>query len=291
MTYSPLATPRATKEVLAAHGLATKKSLGQHFLVDDNIVGRILALAGDSEELAHRVVLEIGPGIGTLTLALCPRVGSVVSVERDRELEPVLASTLAGCSNHVVLFGDAVRVSAADIAAPFGPPSALIANLPYAVAATVVLRFFQELGSLESAVVMVQAEVAARMTASPGTKDYGAYSVKLQLLARPGGRFAVARSCFMPPPRVDSAVVRLDRRDDLATPAVIEAASSVADIAFAQRRKTLRNTLKAGLSGGAQAADLLLSSADIDGGRRAETLSVEEYVEMGRNVLELGLLP
>lgn len=290
MTYSALASPRATRDVLAEHGLATKKSLGQHFLVDDNIVGRILALAGQSD-LEGRTVLEVGPGIGTLTLALCDRVGSVVAVERDRELEPVLATTLAGCPHHTVLFDDAIRISADSIAAPYGPPTALIANLPYAVAATVVLRFFQELESLRYAVVMVQAEVADRMTASPGIKDYGSYSVKLQLLARPKGRFSVARTCFLPPPRVDSAVVRLDRREDLAAPHVIEAASSLADIAFAQRRKTLRNTLKAGLAGGAQAADALLSSAGIDGGRRAETLSVGEYVEMAEKALERGLLP
>jgi len=289
VTYSPLATPRATRDTLAAHGLTTKKSLGQHFLVDDNVVGRILGLAGS--DLEGATVLEIGPGIGTLTLALCERAGAVVAVERDRGLEPVLTATLRDCPRVTVLFEDAVKVSPDQITAPFGPPAALVANLPYAVAATVILRCFETLPSLRYAVVMVQAEVADRMTAVPGTKDYGSYSVKLQLLAWPAGRFAVARGCFMPPPRVDSAVVRFDRREGLAPAGVIEVASAVADIAFAQRRKTLRNTLRNGLPGGAQSADALLSSAGIDGIRRAESLSVAEYVHLGGKALELGLLP
>ena len=199
MPHSALATPSATIGVLSRHGLATKKSLGQHFLVDDNVVGRILdlaALRGDE------TVLEIGPGIGTLTVALCSSARAVVAVERDAELLPVLADTTAGCENLAVVRADAVAVPTADISAAFGAPSALVSNLPYAVAATVVLRFFEEMQSLQNATVMVQHEVADRMAASPGGKEYGSYTVKLRLLARPAGRFAVARGCFLPPPRV-----------------------------------------------------------------------------------------
>lgn len=288
MTYSPLASARAARAALETHGLSTKKSLGQHFLVDDNIVGRILGLA-DLDPQA--VVLEVGPGIGTLTLALCPRARGVVAVERDTQLAPVLEDTLADCPNHALIFEDALRVTPGQLAEKFGPPTAFVANLPYAVAATLVLRFFEELSDLRFAVVMVQAEVADRMVASPGSKDYGAYSVKLQLRARPAGRFNVSPGCFLPPPRVDSAVVRLDRREDADDIRLIAAASALVDIAFAQRRKTVRNTLKAGLPGGAEAADRLLSSAGFDGGRRAETFSVAEYQKMGRIALELCLLP
>jgi len=154
-------------------------------------VGRILALAALSGD---ETVVEVGPGIGTLTQALCSAAGSVVAVERDAELLPVLAETTSECRRLSVLRADAVAVSPDALAEPFGPPVALVANLPYAVAATVVLRFFELVPSIESATVMVQAEVAARMAASPGTKDYGAYTVKLRLRAAPAGRFAVARS-------------------------------------------------------------------------------------------------
>ena len=142
MAHSPLATPSATLAVLKRHGLATKKSLGQHFLVDDNAVGRIIELAALSGD---ETVLEIGPGIGTLTAALCEHAGAVVAVERDADLLPALAETTAGCERFAVVRADAVAVSPEAIAEPFGPPVALIANLPYAVAATVVLRFFEEL--------------------------------------------------------------------------------------------------------------------------------------------------
>ena len=178
---SPLATPSATLAVLKRFGLATKKSLGQHFLIDDNIVGRILdlaALRGDE------TVLEIGPGIGTLTTALCSHAGSVVAVERDSDLLKVLGTTTEECERLAVVHADAVTVSPQSLAEPYGPPTALVANLPYGIAATVVLRFFELLPSLCSATVMVQSEVAARMAAVPGGKAYGAYSVKLRFCAR-----------------------------------------------------------------------------------------------------------
>jgi len=166
-----------------------------------------------------------------------------------------------------------------------------VANLPYGVAATVVLRYFQEFPSLQSATIMVQAEVASRMTAVPSTKDYGSYSVKLQLLARPAGRFPVPRSCFLPPPRVDSAVVRLDRFAASESPELIAAATRTADAAFTQRRKTLRNSLRSGLGVSGETLDVALVEAEIDGGRRAETLSVAEFVKLGSILHKNGLLP
>jgi len=276
--HSPLATPSETLAVLKRHGLATKKSLGQHFLIDDNVVGRILALA---DLTGTETVLEVGPGIGTLTAALCDHAGSVVAIERDAELLPVLAETTAGCQRLAVVRADAVAVSPAALAEPFGPPVALVANLPYAVAATVVLRFFEELPSLASATVMVQSEVAARMAADPGGKEYGAYSVKLRLLARPAGRFAVSRSCFLPPPRVDSAVLRLERWPLSVDPEALAAAARAADAAFGQRRKTIRNSLKSVLDLDAAQVDVALEAAGIDGGVRAETLPAERFLLLG----------
>jgi 16S rRNA (adenine1518-N6/adenine1519-N6)-dimethyltransferase len=277
VTYSPLARPSETIAVLKRHGLATKKALGQHFLVDDNVVGRILALAAAQP---NDVLLEVGPGIGTLTAALCARAGAVVAVERDADLLPVLAETTAGCERLAIVRADAVAVSPGALAEPFGPPVALVANLPYAVAATVVLRFFEEIPSLESATVMVQSEVADRMAAEPGSKQYGAYTVKLRLLARPAGRFPVSRSCFLPPPRVDSAVLRLERRPLAEDPAVLGRAARAAEAAFAQRRKTIRNSLRASLGLDPAAIDAALEAAGIDGSARAETVAPSRYIAL-----------
>lgn len=264
---------------MQAHGLATRKSLGQHFLVDDNIVGRILDLADLAPE---DVVLEIGPGIGTLTVALCDAAGAVVAVERDRALLPALEEATAGCPRFSLVLADAAKVSADDVCAPFGPPKALVANLPYQVAATVVLRFFELMPSLSQATVMVQAEVADRMAAEPGGKEYGSYTVKLRLRARPAGRFAVARGCFMPPPRVDSTVLRLERFPMIDDPALLAEAARVADAAFAQRRKTVRNSLRAALGESDVAIDAALERARIDGGVRAEVLSPQRFVDLAR---------
>ena len=288
MAHSRLATPGATIAVLRAHDIQTRKSLGQHFLIDDNVVGRILALADLGGDEA---VLEIGPGIGTLTVALCEAAGSVVAVERDNRLLEVLADTTAGCDTLRIVHADAVNVSPTELETLAGPPVALVANLPYAVAATVVLRFFEVLPSLRFAVVMVQSEVADRMSASPGCKEYGAYTVKLNLHARAAGRFNVPPACFLPPPRVDSAVLRLERVEAPAPPEYVEAAASMADAAFSQRRKTLRNSVRSTLGVPADVIDAVLTSAALDGGRRAETLTVTEFLRLGEAAIRFGLLP
>lgn len=279
MPHSRLATPSATIAVLDRHGLRTRKSLGQHFLVDDNIVGRILDLADLAE---GESVVEVGPGIGTLTDALLSAGAVVTAVEFDARLLPVLAELDAPSGALHVVHADAVSIPATELASADGrPPRALVANLPYAVAATVVLRFFESVPSLGRAIVMVQAEVADRMAASPGTKEYGSYTVKLALRARVTGRFSVPRSCFLPPPRVDSAVIRLDRvPDDPGVP--VAEASRAADAAFSQRRKTLRNSLAAGLGITTAEVNALLERAGLDGSRRAEQLDVNEYVRLGR---------
>jgi len=245
MPASPLATPSATRAVLEAHGLSLKKSLGQHFLIDDNIVGKIIELAALTPDSP---VLEVGPGIGTLTVALCANAGHVVAVERDMDLLPVLTDVAAGCGNLSIVRADAVAVPVSQLTTPLGPPVALVANLPYAVAATVALRFFEEIPSLQSATVMVQSEVADRMAAVPGRKDYGAYTVKLRMHAEPAGRFNVPRTCFMPPPHVDSTVLRLDRVQRTESPAARAAAHSPEDTTLASRPSSARRPTTAGTS-------------------------------------------
>lgn len=279
MAHSPLANPSATRGVLETHQLHLKKYLGQHFLVDDNVVGRIIALANVGPD---DVVLEVGPGIGTLTVALCATGAAVVSVERDATLRPALASTTSGCSRFALVHADAVAVARDVLEAPFGPPTAFVANLPYQVAATVVLRYFELLPSVRSATVMVQAEVADRMAARSGTKAYGAYTVKLALEACVAGRFAVSPTCFMPPPRVDSSVIRLERISDPVPNTLRRLAATLADAAFAQRRKTLRNSLGAALGVSGAALDDALAAAGIDGAVRAETLRPEAFVALAR---------
>ena len=301
-SLSPLASVSATRDVLAAHGLATKKSLGQNFLINDDILRKIVDLA----ELApDDAVLEVGPGIGTLTIALLKHAGFVVSVERDTDLPAVLSDTLEPWSGRFRLINkDALALTEDELARAFGDrglPRKLVANLPYAVAATIVLDFFERFDSLEGATVMVQKEVADRMAAEPGSKNYGAYTVKLSFYARPAGRFAVGPGNFFPPPHVDSAVIRLDRATPVdedgspLPPELVRASCMMADAAFASRRKTLSNSCKAYFAGRGKAdramldrLEELLEMADIDPKRRGETLEQAEFVRLGKAYLALS---
>lgn len=276
MGGSPLASPGATRALLEAYGLATKHSLGQNFLVSNHVVEKIMGLA----ELGEKDrVLEVGPGIGTLTLALLAEAGRVVSIEMDRALEPVLSAHAAANPGFSYLMGDALRVTPAEIAeASGGEPTALVSNLPYNVAATVVLRYLQEMPSLSRLVVMVQAEVADRICAGPGSRTYGAYTAKLALLARVTGRFEVGPECFVPPPHVNSAVVRIERAPIVDASRVAEV-SAVIDAAFAQRRKTIRNSMSA--SGFDKAAlDEAFAACGIQPTCRAETLAPADFVRL-----------
>ena len=291
--FSWLASPRETRGVLESYGLATKHHLGQNFLVNDAIIGKILGLAelGDTD-----VVFEVGPGIGTLTVAMLPAAGAVVSVEADRGLEPVLAETCVRDSERFALvMGDALKVTPETLTAAVASlgidglapePTKLVSNLPYQVAATVVLRSFEQMPALRRAVVMVQAEVADRMAASPGSKAYGGYTAKLALYARPTGRFEVGPGNFMPPPHVDSAVIRLDRAS-MADPATGEPLTAgqiawcaqVIDAAFAQRRKTIRNSM--GASGFDKVElDAAFAATGIEARSRAEVLAPEDFVRL-----------
>ncbi|MDR2196668.1 MAG: 16S rRNA (adenine(1518)-N(6)/adenine(1519)-N(6))-dimethyltransferase [Coriobacteriales bacterium] len=342
--HSTLASPAATIATLKRWGLHTDRSLGQHFLVDDGVIGRILRLA---QLQAGDEVLEVGPGIGTLTEALLAGGARVCAVEKDSRLIPLLDDMQARFPKHFsYLCADAARgtfgqgrrkahaggaratdtratratdtratgatdtgaTGATDTApAKTIPPTEdhssasvldaatsrftgtfkLISNLPYAVAATIVLDAFQRLSGLQSATVMVQSEVAARMVAKPNTKDYGAYSVKLQLLAYPQGDFAVNPLSFLPPPRVCSTVIRLDRREEVCgqdAAGVLRSASLSADAAFAFRRKTIHNSMRSYFSAcGLDPAlvGTLLAAADISPRIRGEALRVEDYHVLG----------
>ncbi len=280
MACSYLANPRETRAVLERHGFSLKHRLGQNFLVNDDVIRRILELAELSEQ---DVVYEVGPGIGTLTVAMLPRVHKVVAVEADRSLPPVLAETCARDGEKLVLVeGDALRVDKAELIAAAGEaPTKLVSNLPYQVAATVILGTLQNMPSVRRLVVMVQAEVANRIAACPGSKAYGAYTAKLALYGQVTGRFEVGPGNFMPPPHVDSAVVRIDRMDAACkNPAEVAA---VIDAAFAQRRKTIRNSMAAkGFD--KDVLDVAFATAGIDARARAETLSVTDFVQLSESL-------
>lgn len=282
MTTSPLANPTATREMLEAFGLATKHRLGQNFLIDNHVIERIMELA---ELSGDERVLEVGPGIGTLTLALLQEAGHVTSIEADPELEQVLRAHAVDHANFNFIMGDALKVPPAAIAeVSDGDPTVLVANLPYNVAATIILQFFQEMPSLERAVVMVQKEVADRIAAHAGTKAYGAYTVKLSLYGEVTGRFEVPPRCFMPAPHVDSAVVRIDRVGthglaplDLA--ASRERVAQVVDAAFAQRRKTIRNSM--GSNGFEKdTLDAAFDQTGISPTARAEALERADFIRL-----------
>ena len=292
-----LANQRATKETLERFGLATKYRLGQNFLVQDHVIEKIVQLA---EVQPTDVIVEVGPGLGTLTVALLDNALAVCSLEADSELEQVLAVTCKEPhpDSFALVMGDALAITpqklaeaysalpaVAQSAASSAPmPTKFMSNLPYQVAATLILKFFQELPSLERAVVMVQAEVADRIAAKPSTKAYGAYTAKLSLFAQVTGRFEVGPGNFMPPPRVNSAVVRLDRtqaRNPLTFKLLSEEellhTMSVIDAAFAQRRKTIRNSMSA--SGfDKDKLDQAFLSTGIAPTVRAEVLTSQDFI-------------
>lgn len=302
MPYSKLATPGATRSLLEEFGLTAKYALGQNFLVDDAVVGKICTLAdlGPSD-----VVLEVGPGIGTLTNALLPRVAAVVAVEADSDMRGPLAVTTADYSERFALVqGDALRVTPDQLQAALSGlpartreaaggrslPNRWVANLPYAVAATLVLKYFQEWSFIEDATVMVQSEVADRICAAPGSKIYGAYTLKLALFARVAGRFQVAASSFFPAPHVESAVLRLERLAAQDSPSAEEAQSCVRviDAAFAQRRKTIRNSMAASGMWGKDLLDEAYGACGIAPTCRAETLELAQFVELARTLDAMG---
>lgn len=292
-----LANQRATKETLERFGLATKYRLGQNFLVQDHVIEKIVQLA---EVHPTDMIVEVGPGLGTLTVALLDNARAVCSLEADSELEQVLAVTCKEPhpDSFALVMGDALAITpqklaetysalpaVAQSAIPVAPmPTKFVSNLPYQVAATLILKFFQELSSLERAVVMVQAEVADRIAAKPSTKAYGAYTAKLSLFAQVTGRFEVGPGNFMPPPRVNSAVVRLDRaqaRNPLTSKLLSEEellhTMRVIDAAFAQRRKTIRNSMSA--SGfDKDKLDQAFLATGIAPTARAEVLTSQDFI-------------
>ncbi|MFI7033647.1 16S rRNA (adenine(1518)-N(6)/adenine(1519)-N(6))-dimethyltransferase RsmA [Microbispora rosea] len=254
------------------------KKLGQNFVIDGGTVRRIVRLAGVEP---HDVAIEVGPGLGSLTLALLPEVAEVVAVEIDPVLAEQLPLTVTERAPEVagrltVVHADALKVGPAELGTE---PTALVANLPYNVSVPVVLHLLEALPSLRRGLVMVQSEVADRLAATPGSRIYGVPSVKAAWYAEVRRAGPVGRNVFWPAPNVDSGLVSFVRREPPATTATREEVFAAVDAAFAQRRKTLRAAL-ASWAGTAAAAEKALLGAGVDPSARGEQLGVEDFARI-----------
>jgi 16S rRNA (adenine1518-N6/adenine1519-N6)-dimethyltransferase len=274
--------PAEVRSLAAALGLRPTKKRGQNFVIDANTVRRIVRDAGvDGDD----VVLEVGPGLGSLTLALLAVARRVVAVEVDPALAAALPATIASyapeqAEHFEVVQGDAMRVE--DLPGP--APTALVANLPYNVSVPVLLHLLALLPSLEHGLVMVQAEVADRLAAPPGSKVYGGPSVKAAWFADVRRAGSVSRSVFWPAPNVDSGLVAWKRREPPSTQVSRQDVFAVVDAAFAHRRKALRRTLRE-LAGSAEAAEDALRRSGIDPMARGESLDVRQFTRIAEEIL------
>lgn len=263
-------------------GLRPTKQRGQNFVIDANTVRRIVRAADVG---ADDIVVEVGPGLGSLTLALLDVVERVIAIEIDPVLAEALPATIAehapGRADALTLIhADALRVGRADLP---GSPTALVANLPYNVSVPVLLHLLELLPTLERGLVMVQAEVANRLVAGPGSRTYGVPSVKAAWYADLSRAGAVGRNVFWPAPNVDSGLVSWARRDPPATTATRNQVFAVIDTAFAQRRKTLRATLRP-LVGDGAATETVLRAAGVDPQARGEVLDIHDFTRIAEQI-------
>jgi 16S rRNA (adenine1518-N6/adenine1519-N6)-dimethyltransferase len=262
------------RELAGRLGVRPTKQWGQNFVIDANTVRRIVRLA---EVRTDDVVVEVGPGLGSLTLALLPHVARVVAVEVDPNLAAALPDTVAALAP---AYSDRLEVVLADAMSvrtlPDPQPTALVANLPYNISVPVVLSFLEAFPTLRRVMVMVQLEVAERLAAPPGSRTYGIPSLKAAWYAEVRLIGTVSRTVFWPSPNVDSGLVALTRRQPPQTPAPRSEVFACVDAAFAQRRKTLRAAL-AGWAGSATNAETALRAAGVDPRTRGEQLDIEAF--------------
>ena len=264
--------------------LKPAKSLGQNFVIDANICRKIVKLSGVS---SNDVVLEIGPGLGSLTLALLDLAAGVIAIEIDSRLAYQLPLTAEKHStnfhNLTVINEDALQVSKLSQS-----PTVLVANLPYNISVPVLLHFLEKFPTIQTGIVMVQAEVADRLVAVPGTKDYGIPSVKVAWWVKMSQAGSVSRTVFWPAPNVDSKLVAFVRHNPLGDEYLRLQVFAAIDAAFSQRRKMLRSALKNWL-GSSEFAEKVLNKAGIDSTLRGEALVIEDYCSIGRAFGEIGL--
>lgn len=282
--HKDIATPIRTQEILKKYGFSFKKSLGQNFLIDPNILRNIVGHADLTKDSA---AIEIGPGIGALTEHLAREAGHVVSFEIDQRLLPVLEDTLSPYDNIDIVHSDILK---ADVKTIIDTKLAdykdimVVANLPYYVTTPILMKLLMEELPLRGMVVMMQKEVADRISAKPGTKAYGSLSIAVQYYMSAEIAMIVPRTVFMPQPNVDSAVLRLLRHETPPVSVIDEDFFfTVTKASFAQRRKTIQNNLQSQLPSGKANKEAILEAleeAGIDPRRRGETLSLEEFAKL-----------
>lgn len=281
-----IATPKRTKEILLKHGFSFKKQLGQNFLIDGNVLKKIVALARLTYSSG---VIEIGPGIGALTEKLAQKAQKVVAIEIDGRLIPILNDTLARYNNVRVIHDDILKTNIETlIQTEFqrDQDMMIVANLPYYITTPILMKLLESKLVIRGIVCMMQKEVAERLTASPGTKAYGSLSIAAQYYAKAEIAFTVNRNVFIPKPNVDSAVIRLDIYRDPPVEVVNEKLFfAIVRAAFSQRRKTLLNTLSRhkALSLDKATVKAGLEAAGIDGDRRGETLAITEFAAISNH--------
>ena len=287
MANSGLSDPGKIKEILTRHGFHFSKALGQNFLINPTVCPRMAEASGAGECLG---VIEVGPGIGVLTWELAQVAPKVAAIELDERLFPVLEETLSQCSNVTVVPGDVMKLDLHQlIDQEFdGGPVCVCANLPYYITSPVILRLLEEKLPLTSITVMVQKEAAQRLCAAPGTRECGAVSVAVHYRSKPQMLFSVGRGSFLPPPKVDSAVIRLDL---LQEPQVqVEDENwffQVSRSAFAQRRKTAANSISATLHLPKPQVETALAAAGAQENVRAERLTLEQLGELSNQLLAI----
>lgn len=285
-----ISSPGVIHRVIRQHRFTLKKSLGQNFLVDDNILNKIVGAAGLTRDSN---VIEVGPGAGSLTQYLAEASGKVVAIEIDERLKAILNETLQGYDNVVVRFGDVLKMDLQQLIVEEFPADAavtVVANLPYYVTTPILLKLLTDHLPLRSIVVMVQKEVASRLEASPGQKSYGSLSIAVQYLADPSIVMTVPRTVFIPQPNVDSAVIRLNIRPEKKVAVADEPFFfRIIRASFAHRRKTLINNLMHHVFPKEQKDAVLavLEQAGIDPGRRGETLNIEEFAGLSERLKSL----
>lgn len=289
-TSVDVGSPKRTKDIIAKYGFTFKKSLGQNFLIDQNILRKIVSAAELDET---KGALEIGPGIGALTQQLSQEAGRVTAIEIDNRLIPILQDVFADSPNVHVEHGDVLKLNLPELMEKqFAGLSgvSVVANLPYYVTTPILMKLLEEKLPLENIVVMIQKEVAQRMAAKPGGKEYGSLSVAVQYYCVPELVCIVPHTVFIPQPNVDSAVIKLSLREKPAVDVQNEDHFfRTVQASFSQRRKTLMNNLTA-FVGKANRDQLgpLLSSCGIDPTRRGETLSLEEFASLSKALLAAG---
>ena len=285
-----LGNPTNTLEVIKKYDFAFQKKFGQNFLIDGNVVEKIVRQAGVTRD---DFVLEIGPGIGTMTQILCENAREVAAVEIDDKLIPILQETLAGYDNVSVIHNDILKVDIAKLAQEKnnGRPIKVVANLPYYITTPIIMGLFESHVPLDSITIMVQKEVADRMQVGPGTKDYGALSLAVQYYAKPEIVLNVPASCFMPRPNVDSAVIRLTRHTTPPVTVKDEALLfKIIRASFNQRRKTLANGLSNSpeISLSKEQIQQAIEAAGFPLTIRGEALTLEEFGRLADIIKELG---